>query len=343
MVKQPYHAPNQNTVQLLAYNDETQGDMMTSPIQATDDEFSTGVYPCAMYNIPIQRVLDSFTVKWNFHMHTPVTSSMTYLSQEGESQQRRDEAVEKDTEKTDDDTLQVNGSDRYSMKESPHGLAVIINNNQFQSLNKALPNRRGSQIDEDNLRLTWEFLNYDVRIFKNLTASEITGKLMQIACESHANYDSFVCCILSHAHLDSIYGADGKLVNINDIADIFKESYCPSLVGKPKMFFIQANHVKNEQLEDVFGHALRKKPDYLFSYVTAPCNVSYKDHRCGSWYVSILRDVFSQHAKEKDLLEMLRIINQRVSEAYNTRGYKQCPSPVTQLNKQVWFFGNTDM
>ena len=306
--------------------------------QVTDDEVPS-VYPHGTQSIPIQRVLDSFNVKWNFDA---VTSSTAYLTQERESQ-RKDEAVQADIEKIDN--TQVNGIGKYPMKQSPHGFAVIISNNRFSSVNKALPNRRGSQIDEDNLQLTWEFLNYDVRIFKNLTASEITKKLMQISCESHANYDSFVCCILSHGNLDSVYGADGKPVKINDIADIFKESYCPSLAGKPKMFFIQANQVKNEkpEVEDVPGHVLPKKPDCLFSYTTAPCNVSYKNHRCGSWYVSILRDVLPQHAKEKDLLEMLSIVNKRVSDAYNTRDYQQCLSPVTQLSKQVWFFGNADM
>jgi len=313
-----------------------------APIQVSDDA-GPSVYPHATQSIPIQRILESFKVKWNFDLNQPVTSSTT---QEREQQQQQQQRRDEDIKKTDD-IQEVNGIDKYPMKQSPHGLAVIINNSQFQSTdstNRVLPNRRGSQIDENNLRLIWEFLNYDVRIFKNLTKSEITKNLMQISCENHANYDSFVCCILSHGHLDGAYGADGKLVNINDVADIFKESYCPTLVDKPKLFFIQLNHTKNEQpeVEDVLGHALLKRPDYLFSYVTAPCSVSYNDHRRGSWYISILRDVLSQHAKEKDLLEMLSIVNQRLSEAYNTRGYKQCPSPVTQLSKQVWFFGNSD-
>jgi len=322
----------------LTPNNYKQDDAYTSPIQVTDDEVASA-YPCGTYNIPIQRVLKSSTMQLNFYMHKPTTNSTTHYSAQGREPQQ------KSVERRKGDT-QASGSEKYTMKESPHGLAVLIINNQFKSADstsKMLPNRRGSQIDENNLQLLWEFLNYDVRTFKNLSASEITANLRKIACESHANYDSFVCCILSYAHLDGIYGTDGEPVKINDIADIFKESCCPLLAGKPKMFFIQANCVKNQKFEDVFGRALPKKPDYLFSYVTAPCNISYKGRLSGSWYVSILRDVFSQHAKEKDLLEMLSIVNQRVSEAYNTHSYQHCPPPVTQLLKQVWFFGNSDL
>ena len=60
--------------------------------------------------------------------------------------------------------------DKYPMSKTPHGIAVIINNFEFRD---HLPNRMGSLIDEENLRVTWEYLRYDVRIMRNLTASEL--------------------------------------------------------------------------------------------------------------------------------------------------------------------------
>jgi len=130
-------------------------------------------------------------------------------------------------------------AERYSMTRRPHGIAVIINNYMFHSVNnKILPNRRGSQIDEENLCKTWKYLNYEVHILRNLSAADFTKELMKIALQNHENYDSFVCCILSHGYLEGVYGTDCKPVSIADLANIFKGSYCPSLAGKPKLFFI---------------------------------------------------------------------------------------------------------
>ena len=244
--------------------------------------------------------------------------------------------------------------EKYNMEKTPHGIAVIINNSSFHSVTpneEALQDRRGSQVDEDNLRVTWEYLRYDVRILKNLTASELTRQLMQIALQNHEKYDSFVCCILSHGYLDGVYGTDSKPVKINDIASLFKGNFCPTLAEKPKLFFIQACRGDDEDRgvvvqkdargdsDDAIRHSLPSEADFLFGYATPPGNVSWRSPRYGSWYISKLCEVFVDYAPQQDLLSMLTIVNHKVSEAYTTQGYKQCPAPVTLLRKQVWFFG----
>ena len=246
--------------------------------------------------------------------------------------------------------------EKYHMDKTPHGIAVIINNSVFHSAvptEDPLPDRRGSQVDEDNLRVTWEYLRYDVRILKNLTASELTRQLMQIALQNHEKYDSFVCCILSHGYLDGVYGTDSKPVKINDIASLFKGNFCPTLADKPKLFFIQACRGDDEDRgvvvqkdakgdsDDAIRHSLPSEADFLFGYATPPGNVSWRSPRYGSWYISKLCEVFVDYAPQQDLLSMLTIVNHKVSEAYTTQGYKQCPAPVTLLRKQVWFFGNS--
>ena len=244
-------------------------------------------------------------------------------------------------------------AEKYPMKKTPHGIAVIINNSEFysnDSSTEALPNRRGSQVDEENLRVTWEYLQYDVRVLRNLTASELTRQLMQIALMSHENYDSFVCCILSHGYLDGIYGTDSQPVKINDIASLFKGNFCPTLSNKPKLFFIQACRGEDEDKgvtvqkdargdDDALRHSLPSEADFLFGYATPPGSVSWRSPRYGSWYISKLCEVLVDNAPQQDLLSMLTMVNSKVSEAYTTQGYKQCPAPVTLLRKQVWFFG----
>jgi len=242
---------------------------------------------------------------------------------------------------------------RYPMNNFPHGIAVIINNFEFfrdDFTNIRLSNRSGSDVDEQNLCATWKYLRYDVKILRNLTASELLRELMQISLASHEQFDSFVCCILSHGYLDGVYGTDSQPVKMRDIASLFTGNFCPSLANKPKLFFIQACRRDEEDVgyalqsddkdftEDKFRHSLPSEADFLYGYATPPGNISWRSPQYGSWYISKLCEVFVDFALVEDLLSMLTIVNKRVSEAYTTQGYKQCPAPVSLLRKQVWFF-----
>ena len=183
-------------------------------------------------------------------------------------------------------------------------------------------------------------------ILTNLTAADITQQLIKIGQQSHEIYDSFVCCILSHGYLDGIYGADSKPVTIADVAGIFKGSYCPSLIGKPKMFFIQTCRGHSLDVGDIENdgnncnnslcHSLPSEADFLFGYATPPGRVSFRSTEHGSWYISSLCQVLKDHAHQLDLLSMLTIVNKEVCKAYTAQGYKQCPAPVSLLRKQVW-------
>ena len=281
--------------------------------------------------------------------------------------------------------------EKYPMNKIPHGIAVIINNFEFHSTvpdEDPIPERRGSHVDEENLCVTWEYLQYDVCIFRNLTALELTHQLTQIALQSHENYDSFVCCILSHGYLDvGVYGADGKPVKIDDITSIFKGNVCPTLAGKPKLFFIQSERGNDEDKgvvqkdnedkviivqkddedkgiavqkdnedkvmqadeqknpegdpDNALCHSLPSEADFLFSYSTPLGYLSWRSPQYGSWFISKLCEVLVDYASQQDLLSMLTIVNQKVSDCYTTEGLKQCPAPVTLLRKQIRLFENS--
>ncbi|XP_065918396.1 uncharacterized protein [Dysidea avara] len=224
-------------------------------------------------------------------------------------------------------------AERYPMCKHPHGIALIVNNYEFSfthHVEKALPNREGSLVDENNLCVTWEYLGYKVQVLKNLKASEFTRELMQVALQSHENYDSFVCCILSHGYLDGVYGTDGELVKFNDIVKLFKDNFCPTLVGKPKLFFIQACRGDNkdervyEQKDgpDKIKNSLPSEADFFFGYATPPGYASWRSREYGSWYISSLCEVLVDNAPQQDLLSMLTMVTNKVSEAYTKEGYK---------------------
>ena len=114
------------------------------------------------------------------------------------------------------------------------------------------------------------------------------------------------------------------------------------------MFFVQACrgddedrgvHLQSDDGEQsVVRRSLPNDADFLFAYSTAPGTVSWRSPQYGSWYISKLCETLDQHAKTgMDLVSMLTIVNDKVSEAYTKQGFKQCPAPVNMLRKKVIF------
>lgn len=55
----------------------------------------------------------------------------------------------------------------------------------------------------------------------------------------HTHNDCFACAILTHGDQDDVlYAKDGKY-KLKDVTRLFGADKCPSLAGKPKLFFIQ--------------------------------------------------------------------------------------------------------
>lgn len=99
-----------------------------------------------------------------------------------------------------------------------------------------------------NLLKTFTELYFDVRQYDNMKSTDMVRVLVNMALNiDHTEYDSFVCCVLSHGAQGHIYGTDGRLVSITDMTGPFKSVVCPSLAGKPKMFFIQACQGREKQ------------------------------------------------------------------------------------------------
>lgn len=64
--------------------------------------------------------------------------------------------------------------------------------------------------------------------------------LAAVSKEDHSSSASFVCVVLSHGDDGVIYGTDG-CEKIEKLTIYLKGDRCRSLVGKPKLFFIQVS------------------------------------------------------------------------------------------------------
>ncbi|XP_046568754.1 uncharacterized protein LOC124277143 [Haliotis rubra] len=148
-------------------------------------------------------------------------------------------------------------SDEYDFSYPNRGLAVIINNENFDPESK-LSDRKGSGVDASNLKGMFHRLGFKVILHKNLKGEEMVHTLQKVASNKeydHAPADCFACAILSHGdntdfppqktndamlRHDFVYGVDGMIVPTRFLLSIFNDECCPELEGKPRLFFIQA-------------------------------------------------------------------------------------------------------
>ncbi|XP_035512006.1 caspase-9 [Morone saxatilis] len=267
----------------------------------------------------------------------------------------------------------------YKMDSSPCGHCLIINNVEFAPQSE-LSNRKGSNIDCDKLEHRFKALNFIVEVKTNLKQRQIKHELSALSKKDHSQYDCCVVIMLSHGTEVShnrfpgaVFGVDGQYVPVQHITNYLNGQHCPSLQGKPKLFFIQAcggdekDHgfeVSPDEVEPSIGGAddqtdaiptssssdslstsdeldarasLPTPSDILVSYSTFPGYVSWRDTQSGSWYVEILDRILEENVATDDLVTMLMMVNNEVSQNSAKGLYKQMPGSFNFLRKLLYF------
>ncbi len=244
----------------------------------------------------------------------------------------------------------------YDMNYWPHGIALIINNIRFESSEK----RDGAELDEQNLVTLFKYLGYIVEVHRDCKADMIRDIMKEMKKRDHSNYDSFVCCLMSHGSEGTIAGTDDEDVTIKEIGAHLNGKQCESLAGKPKMFFIQACRGQSYDrgistscstgdnkgvdpscnARKIWIIKIPIEADFLFSYATPP---GYYSHRAdnGSWYISELCRSLARYARVEDLIRMLENTNDRVGREYATSELfpkREAPEFESRLTKRVFFF-----
>jgi len=84
-------------------------------------------------------------------------------------------------------------------------------------------------------------LKFEVEVHEDLALETLERLLLTTKLRLEDRDDSsFACVIMTHGKCGVLYTADSKAIRILDVVDYFGARNCPSLAGKPKMFFIQA-------------------------------------------------------------------------------------------------------
>ena len=128
----------------------------------------------------------------------------------------------------------------YEMEKLPRGEALIINNKTFLSRSKRMDDRQGSEHDVSTVKKLFEELGFEVTTKENLTKDKLLSELYTMAREDHSRYDCFVLWLMSHGEKDFVYGTDGEKIKLDKVRELFSNSSCSSLDGKPKVVFTQA-------------------------------------------------------------------------------------------------------
>lgn len=247
----------------------------------------------------------------------------------------------------------------YSMEKWPHGVAVVINNEKFQDRD----DRRGTKVDEDNLVTTLRYLGYVVRVYSDCTAQSIREIIDMYSKKDHSNYDSFICCVLSHGTMGQVYGTDKYMVPVLEITDRLNAENCKTLASKPKIFFMQCcqgtmadrsvrvrsdgdDEETPEKIQTPTGARVASDSDtkipssldFYYSFASASGHKAWRDLKFGSWYVSELCQALITHAKYASLDNMMDVVNGEVANNYELNGKRQATEVVKRTNRDIFFF-----
>ena len=244
-------------------------------------------------------------------------------------------------------------------KNTPRGYCVIINNEIFHSTSiPALRERAGTHRDGQQLEQTFRNLNYHTVTYNDLSTTEMINILQHISQINHSQFDSFVCCILSHGNNGRVYGSDSTDVELKYIYSLFDTNSCPTLSERPKIFIIQAcrgtNIDKGAKLyEDsqVFQEMEKDLPppipfqnhevllfcDFLIAYGTVEGFVAWRHPDKGSWFIEILCNNLQRLYDQWDIIQILTFVNLDISQKNTPEGSKQMAAPVNML-KGIFYF-----
>ncbi|XP_063404513.1 cell death protein 3-like [Mytilus trossulus] len=238
---------------------------------------------------------------------------------------------------------------KYKMTAQPRGIAVIINNELFDG---QLEDREGTNKDSEQLAKLLTDLKFKVDSHHNLTAEQMINIARASAQLNHTDYDCFVFCVLTHGANGVLYGKDEISVEIQQIIDFYQSSRCPSLAGKPKMFFIQACQGISSQAGQTLPtdtinidqdtsrkETIPNEADILVNFSTVTGCVSFRCPQNGTWFINSLVENLRKYSKYRDVITIITKVNEdvgRKSLQEGSKTHKQIPIFKSTLCKHVF-------
>uniref|UniRef100_A0A673LH67 Caspase-3 n=1 Tax=Sinocyclocheilus rhinocerous TaxID=307959 RepID=A0A673LH67_9TELE len=263
-----------------------------------------------------------------------VTKEDTYLTDAG---------VDQTDAKPHSDVFQ------YNMNYPSLGQCVIINNKNFHR-KTGMGVRNGTDQDAKNVIETFSNLGFTMKMSNDQTVSQMRDLLTEVSREDHSHSAMFVCVLLSHGDDGKIFGTD-DFIELKQLFTLFRGDHCKSLVGKPKLFFIQACRgsdldagIEADSVSEEETQKIPVEADFLYAYSTAPGYYSWRNVANGSWFISSLCEMLSKYGKRLEIMQIMTRVNHKVALDFESSsnllgfdGMKQIPCIVSMLTKELYF------
>ncbi|XP_052888474.1 caspase-1-like [Anopheles moucheti] len=248
-------------------------------------------------------------------------------------------------------------AEQYSTSHPNRGLALVINQVKFSRMAQ----RDGSDKDRDSICKVLSDIGFNVRVFDNLNKKNLLAMLEKIANEDHSQNDCLVVVAMTHGDKEVLYASDDSYP-VGRLWEPFVGNGCKTLLGKPKLFFIQAcrgerfdvgvkmakvltDTVDARSSSEQLLYVIPTMADLLVMYSTYDGHYSWRNPINGSWFIQSLSSELEQNAHSKELLHLLIGVSRRVAYQYQSNvpgnskmdAKKQMPCIVSMLTKLVYF------
>ena len=175
--------------------------------------------------------------------------------------------------------------------------------------------------------------------------------LIVVSKEDHSKNDCLLVSVMSHGGKDGTILAADKNYNVQELWKNFTGVECKSMIGKPKLFFIQACRGElfdSGVYDDVDGTVktvvTSTHADFLIMYSTVEGYYSFRNTANGSWFIQALCEELGTNLKD-DFMCILARVNNRVvkmisnfpnNPEFNEK--KQTSKIESTLTKSIYFF-----
>ncbi|KAK6620444.1 hypothetical protein RUM44_006845 [Polyplax serrata] len=254
----------------------------------------------------------------------------------------------------------------YKMDSNPRGVALVVNNINFGD-SEEFKTRYGADNDEFRLTKLLEQLHYDVEVHRNKTKLQMVDIVNKFSQRDELQEaDSIIVTFMSHGEEgdtednSKIVGIDGMGLAINDIVSFFHNDACKALIGKPKVFFFQAcrgvledpgvllsryfihRRIENDGRAVRFPsiqNRIRSQSDIFIAFPVPPGRKANRDRITGTWFIQAIIDIFSEHAWNTHLEDMMKMVDLRIKNTNNlyTSNFQSLTTKTIGWNKNLYF------
>ncbi|KAJ3662325.1 hypothetical protein Zmor_006679 [Zophobas morio] len=242
----------------------------------------------------------------------------------------------------------------YNMNHKIRGLALIFNHEFFDIHN--LKPRTGTDQDRKNLEEVLRKLGFEVVVFQDLRYHDIELQIKQATKYDHTDHDCLCVAVLTHGDTGILYARDTQY-KPDILWTGFSADRCPSLAGKPKIFFLQAcqgdkldggvvlSRTETDGHLEIDSYRIPAQADFLVVYSTVKGYYSWRNTTRGSWFIQALCEELRTNGFDKDLLTILTFVAQRVAFDFESNvpdsptmhQQKQIPCVMSMLTRLIHF------